>query len=147
MQKSGRKSGEMGRNVGMEIRGNEGAYQGYVGTGIGKTKSVPYASIQDKGGIVTARGKWLTIPFPGVKGTASQYDCFPLRTKRGNVILFEAKHNKRSTTLKPLFLLRKQVRIPASAWFTNVIIANYSTLDELMDPSEVYRVAEAMGSK
>lgn len=140
------KTGHLARNIGMVVTAGEDHYQVLVGTGVGSLQTVKYASIQDKGGTIRAKGKMLTIPFPGVKGRASNFDCFPLRTAKGNVILFEAKHNKRGTktTLKPLFLLRRQVTLPATEWFSRPMAIRKPALEVMMQPSSVYKVAEEM---
>jgi hypothetical protein len=146
MKKSGSGTSQLARNIGMQVVANGDSWDIRIGTGtwVGAPNDVVYANIQDKGGIIRAKGKWLTIPFPGVKGRASNFDCFPMKTKRGNMILFEAKQMKKYTQLKPLFLLRKQVIIPATGWFTTTLNIRKPALSVMMSPSAIYNAAESM---
>lgn len=77
---------------------------------------VPYARIQEYGGVVNAKpGGWLTVPLPaaldarGVARRARTYpNTFIQRSRRGNLLIFQ----KQGKEIVPLFVLRKQVRLP-----------------------------------
>jgi hypothetical protein len=121
---------EFDQRLGMKVNktGAESA-EILIGTGeyIGKPKVV-YAEIQERGGTIKpTKAKALAIPFPGVTGSTSQYRgrSFILPSLKGwNVgIIAMAKEGKRSTKIIPLFLLRKQVTLPARRWFSTPINA------------------------
>lgn len=77
---------------------------------------VPYARIQEFGGIINAKpGGWLTVPLPAaldarrVARRARTYpNTFIQRSRRGNLLIFQ----RRGKEIVPLFVLRKQVRLP-----------------------------------
>jgi hypothetical protein len=141
MQKSWNHTSQMSRGVGIDVQGVDDSFFGMVGTGVKGTKSVKYAMIQDKGGTVTAKGKYLTIPFKGVKGNARSFDnTFVSKSKAGNLIIFQ---NLGKGKIKPLFALKHSVTIPASNWFTGAIDTNKPLLDEMMKPENTFRYALA----
>lgn len=92
---------------------------------------LPYAALQQFGGIVKPRtAKWLALPFPGVHGRPRDYKgAFFRKSKKGNLIMFGqstrrgrtspqfrpkgANATKRTTGVFPLFLLKKSVHVPA----------------------------------
>lgn len=146
MKKSGpgRKTGALARGVSFIVRGTEDAgFELLVGTGLELKSQVVYARIQDEGGTITAkRTKYLTIPFPGVKGWARNYaDSFVIKSKAGNLIIArDAGHG-----IQPLFLLKKEVKLPATHWFTKVIQVKTPLLQAMMRPEDIYKIAEKMG--
>ncbi len=122
----GRKTGELARNIGMDVQGSTDNFTGLVGTGV-KTKSVVYARIQDQGGVT-----------------------HPTVTPKLRRFMFAKFHETGDEKFKWIALTKKQrldVRIPASYWFTSVIEKRTPLLNQAMQPAEVLRVAEAMGSK
>jgi len=151
MKKSGRKTGQLARNVGGETKSNsQGLVQTKVGTGVGGTGTVPYADIQDQGkyskaksGVIKARSKkYLTIPWPGVKGTAANFpNSFIIKSKKGNLIICESRGK---SGLRPLFTLKPQVTIPATNWFSGPLEKRLAVLKEMLGPSAVWPVAEKM---
>lgn len=148
MQKSGqgKKSSSMSRNIGFEVKGSPDNYYGIVGTGVNKKQSIKYAMIQDKGGTIRAKGKYLTIPAPGVKGSIRDYPGgFFMKTARGNLVYAMATGMKRYTKITYLFLLKKQVTLPATGWFSRVIVDRYQDLQDMMAPAAVLSEAEKMG--
>jgi len=140
MKGSGRKSGQLARAVGMKMAGNVLT----VGTNVQKQTDVKYARIQDEGGdIVPRTKKFLTVPFPGVKGRATDYkgQSFFITTKSGALLLC-MKSGKGK--LKPLFFLTKHVRIQPSHWFSRPMFEQLPELDRYMDPDFIYDVAQNM---
>jgi len=136
----GRKTGQLARAVGMKMAGNVLT----VGTNVQKQTDVKYAKIQDEGGdIVPRTKKFLTIPFPGVKGRATDYmgQSFFITSKAGNLLLC-MKSGKGG--LKPLFFLTKHVRIQPSYWFSRPMFEQLPELERYMDPDFIYQVAENM---
>jgi len=146
MQKSDRHTSQMQNNIADDIIDTNDGFYGIVGTGVKGTQTVKYARKQDVGGKIVAKGKYLTIPFPGVKGTARSQPgkTFFFKSRAGNLILARTQGKGK---LVPLFLLKKSVTIPASRWFTKVIDARRNLLTEMLKPANVLRVAEKMGGK
>jgi hypothetical protein len=150
MKGSGRKTGQLARSVGMKMAGNVLT----VGTNVQKQTDVKYAKIQDEGGdIVPRTKKFLTIPFPGVKGKATDYKgkSFFMKTKSGALILAMLTFGKSKGSsflggggIKPLFLLTKWVRIKPSHWFSRPMFEQMPALNQYMDPDFVYDVAANM---
>ena len=105
-------------------------------------KKVPYAKIQDKGGTIHAKGKKLTIPFPGVRGTAREQTgkIGWLKSKRGNTIMVQVTKGG----FKPLFTLVDSVTIPEARWFSSVIDKQEIALHRMMREKELLRVAERL---
>jgi len=119
-----------------------------IGTGgyVGKTPVV-YADIQERGGTIRPKGHpFLTIPLPGVKGVIANYpDGFFINSKKGN-LLYATTTGKRGK-LKPLFLLRRQVTLPARRWFSTPIAERRPELDRTMLPASVWATAQAMSNQ
>jgi hypothetical protein len=115
-----------------------------VGSGIFGTRPVKYARIQEKGGKVKpVKAKALTIPLPGVKGVAANYpDAFIIKSRAGNVLLVEKKGDR---GIRPLFVLKKEVTIPASHWLSQSIREMKPELIRSLKPREVVKVMERMG--
>jgi hypothetical protein len=117
-----------------------------LGTGraVGFSDSVVYARIQDEGGTVTARrAKALTIPFPGVKGSASQYrgNSFMIPGKGATVGIIFTRQGAGLNRLKPLFLLRRSVRLPARHWFSRPIQERLPQLEKDLSADGVWTAA------
>lgn len=109
-----------------------------IGSGIFGRKPVKYARIQEKGGKIKAKKKFLTIPLPGVKGTAANFpDAFIIKSKKGNLLIVE-KRGK--TGLKPLFALKKEVTIPARYWLSKSIKEMKPSLLSSLKPVEILKV-------
>ena len=137
-------TGNLWRSIGHKLRSTLSgkAHVLSVGTGIGTMKKVPYAKIQDKGGTIHAKGKKLTIPFPGVRGTAREQTgkIIWLKSKRGNTIMAK----KTGKGFKPLFTLVDSVTIPETRWFSDVIDRQEIVLHRMMREKELLRVAERL---
>lgn len=94
--------------------------------------NVPYARIQETGGTIRAKDKLLSIPLPraltkaGVlRNTAAELrakgNTFVQRSRAGNLLIFQRGKKKSRTSaaeLIPLFVLKREVVIPASHWAT-----------------------------
>lgn len=119
-----------------------------LGTGqaIGR-EPVVYAEIHERGGwIVPKKARALTIPFPGVKGVAANYraNSFIIKKQNGaNVGMIATVTGKRGK-LKPLFLLRKSVRLPARYWFSTPIAERIPFLTMMMSEEGVWARASQM---
>lgn len=153
------KSSQMGRNVGMVIKDQDGGFVGGLGTGIGGTQSVAYADIQDKGGLtrpeVTDKmRKFFWAMYFAEGGTASAKSGF--KTKRIGRKRGESNdefatrwlaRNDRMSKWKGLALTKRnvlEVYIPRSHWFTGPIERARGLLDVMMTPEEVMKTAEQM---
>ena len=115
-----------------------------IGSGIFGRKAVKYAGILEKGGTIRPRkAKMLTIPLPGIKGRAANYpDAFIIKSKKGNLLLVEKKGKK---GLRPLFVLKDEVRIPAKHWLSQSIKEMRPELLRSLKPSEIVKVMARMG--
>jgi hypothetical protein len=130
-------TGQLSRNTGMKLvefgQDNFGVVLG-TGPDVGLSE-VKYASIQEHGGTIKPlRAKWLTIPVGGTKGKAANYpDSFFIKSKSGNLLLVE-RRGKRGG-LHPLFVLKKEVKIPASHWLSDSIAEKIAELNAAFDPN------------
>jgi len=138
-------TGNLWRNIGHKLHSTLSgkAHVLQVGTGIGSIKKVPYARIQDEGGTIHAKGKKLTIPFPGVRGTAREQTgkIGWLKSKRGNTIMIKVTGKG---GFKPLFTLVDSVTIPETRWFSDVFDRQEPVLHRMMEERELLRVAERL---
>lgn len=142
LKKSGRGTGFLSNNVGMDVA-KDGS-EILLGTGV-KTQSVPYANIQDKGGdIVPVNAQYLTIPFPGVQGRAKNFkDAFVIKLKTGNLALVQSDGNG---GIIPLFTLVKRVHLQRTGWFSDILALALLSLREKMGESAVYARAETLAA-
>jgi len=139
--KKGVKSSQLARNIDFKIIEDEEGYHGEVGTGVGRAKNVVYAYIQDKGGTIRKKNKMLTIPLGDTKGTIANFpDGFFVKSKKGNV-LYCYRDGKQ---LKPLFLLKDEVNIPATLWFSSVMEKREPILKDMLKPENIFSEALKM---
>jgi phage gpG-like protein len=146
------RTGQLWRNIAFKlVESSEGTVGVAIGTGpdVG-TNPVAYASIHEHGGTITPKkGKYLTLPFPGVKGTVRNFgsfgkggDLFVITSKKGNKIIAMRRWKKvrggenyrQTQKFIPLFLLKKEVHIPARHWLSQTIDGQRMDLDRRMDP-------------
>ena len=135
--KGGVRTGQLRRNIKFKIRGSKTDIYLEIGSW-----GVKYARILERGGTIRPkRVQYLTIPFPGVKGRARNYrDAFVFKSRAGNLILAQ----RQGAGLKPLFILKKSVQIPAFEWLEKSIDQERSLLQRMMDKQELLRVAERL---
>jgi len=139
--KAGVKTSQLARNIDFVISENEDLIRAEVGTGIGKAKNVVYAYIQDKGGVIRKKNKMLTIPLGDTKGTIANFpNGFFVKSKKGNV-LYCYRDGKQ---LQPLFLLRDEVNIPATLWFSSVMEKREPVLKDMLKPENIFSEALKM---
>jgi hypothetical protein len=133
-----------------------------IGTGgyIGRAPVV-YAKIQDEGGTIKPKGHpYLTIPLPGVKGTIENFPGgFFFKSKKGNLLYSAPVRNRKASTsaimsrsgevnvLRPLFVLKRSVTLPARHWFTGPINQRRPILDATMTPDAVWLTATALADQ
>jgi phage gpG-like protein len=87
---------------------------------------VPYARIHETGGTIKARaGHYLTVPFPAAMPAAGMVyparsfkNTFVVRSRVGNLIIMQQKGKNK---VIPLFLLKKQVKIPKRQWASKAV--------------------------
>ena len=98
-------------NASGKLRMSIGSVREITSTSLTYGTAEKYAALQQFGGTVTPKkGKYLTLPFPGVTGSARQYEnVFFRKSKAGNLVMFQ----KVEKGLRPLFLLVKSVTIPS----------------------------------
>lgn len=142
---------ELDQRLGMKVtKTGSSSAEILVGTGnfIGRDEVV-YARIQEEGGwIFPKKAKALTIPFPGVKGVAANYrpNSFIIKKQNGaNVGMIAMLTGKRGK-LKPLFLLRRSVKLPPRFWFSRPIAEQTPELQQMMSSEGVWARAAQMGS-
>lgn len=136
------RSGHLKRNVGMNV----GEGQLDLGTKVGNTGEVVYARILERGGAIRAKkAKYLTIPFPGVKGLARNFpDSFVIKSKSGALLIVQKDGKGR---LKPLFLLKKEVKIPAFNWLSGSVADRRAELDRAVDEKNILNTAARMAER
>lgn len=134
------RTGNLWRSVGRRFQRSGDISMVTVGTNVsGKAYDVPYARIQDEGGWVVAKKRFLTIPLAGYKGVAANVPrdkAFFLRTASNNLLLCE-RTGKRAW--KARFMLVRSVKIPASHWFTQSILE--ADVAAAMQPDAVWAEA------
>jgi hypothetical protein len=123
----GKKSGQLARNVGMEVSVGEDVFQGAAGTGVGKTQSVQYARIQDHGGVTRPEVTDKMRKFAWARFYATKDDKWKWLAITNSRVL--------------------NIFIPRSQWFTRPWESTRPLLDEMMKPENSLRVAMNMGSK
>jgi hypothetical protein len=130
-----------------------------VGTNLKrKTASEKYAKIQDEGGTIRPKGHpYLAIPLRGIKDRPKDHpNAFLLETKKGNVLLVEKVWSKArgnspgwrgsgyKSGLRALFLLKTEVTLPATHWFSGTMRTMESLLPGYMDERQVLAEAKKM---
>ena len=142
----GRHNGNLFRNIDMATLERGEDLRIAVGTGVGGAKSVVYAEIQDRGGLIVKKDKRLTIPLGDTKGRIANYQGgFWITSRAGNVLYCQRIGKGPRAKIKPLFVLRDQVRLPATHWFSGPMRRQLEALDQTMSPDYVYMQAEVMG--
>lgn len=115
--------------------------QSIIGSGLFGRRTVKYARIQEEGGTIRPRqAKYLTVPFPGIKGRASNYqNTFVLKSKAGNLLIVQ-KQEKGG--FKPLFSLKSSVNIPASHFLSESINQMKPDLRKSLRPEVILRAMD-----
>jgi hypothetical protein len=120
-----------------------------IGTGgyVGKNEVV-YADIQERGGTIRPKGHpFLAIPMPGVKNPPRSYTNSFLAVSAGGQYMIAQTTGKTNKGFKVLFLLRRQVTLPARRWFSTPIAERRPELDRTMLPASVWATAQAMSNQ
>lgn len=133
-----RRTSELSRGIRQRVFIHGNVYRLEVGT-----TGVKYAWILEKGGTITPKRKqWLTVPIGRTQGWARNYPgAFIIKSKKGNLLIVEkAGKNK----LKPLFVLKKSVRIPAFHWLERSLKDRKGKLDNMLSKPRLYQVAQRM---
>jgi hypothetical protein len=122
----GKKTSQMGRNIGQSISTGADKWSILIGTGVGGKQSVKYALIQDQGGVT-----------------------HPKVTKKMRGWAWYMYKQWGEERYKWLALTKKSelnIVIPASQWFTSIIEKRKPELAAMMSPAAVLRVAEIVSS-
>jgi hypothetical protein len=141
------------RNVGYKAVESEGTHGIVIGTGpdVGK-REVKYASIHEHGGTIRPkRVKNLTIPLGSTKGTVAMHPealspkgrLNVMKTRTGKLIIFA----RTARGIKPLFLLKKEVRIPPRYWLSRSIGEMKTMLDMMIAPQQIIEDLFAGGER
>lgn len=144
------RTGQLRRSVAGKASSHGTIAESTVGSGIFGRKAVKYAKVLEKGSgylpggkIRPKRAKALTIPLPGVKGKASNYpNAFLIKSKAGNTLLVERRG---AEGIRPLFVLKKSVKIPAFHWLSDPIKEMTPDLKRSLRPAEIIKVMARMG--
>jgi len=137
-RKKGGKTAQLSRNIDFTLNLHGEKFDGAVGTGVGRAKNVVYAYVQDKGGTIRKKNKMLTIPLGDTKGYISYYpDGFFIRSKKGNVLYCQRK----GKNLVPLFVLKDEVEIPATNWFSSVMNRRRGEIEKMLSPENIFETA------
>lgn len=146
----GKKTGQLGRNVGMLTGVKDGKWTVAVGTGIGGTVSVPYARIQDLGGVTHPRvsdkmRKWAWFMYRKEAGVQAR----ALRKELPGLSRGKAKEAGRMAASMYLGIAltkkdRLTVHVPATNWFTGVVEGRKRDLAEAMRPEHIMKIAAGM---
>lgn len=131
------RSGRLRSSINIKAVGKSGdSFTGSLNVGTNLT----YAKILETGGTITPRnGQYLAIPLgalktkSGVSRGSSPRDfnnTFVKSSRSGNLIIFEKLSNK---SIRPLFLLKRSVRIPAFKYVSSSIQETKSKLSEVMN--------------
>jgi len=136
--KGGVRTGALRRSIKQKLSRIADGYKLEIGT-VGSK----YARILERGGTIRPRRKqYLTIPLPGVKGWARNYkNAFFIESRKGNLLLAQKKGKK---GLKPLFVLKKSVKIPAFRWLEKSMKDRKGKLDRMLNARQLYLVAKKM---
>lgn len=151
---SGRKSGQLARAVGMMMDGRTLT----VGTNVAREGDVKYAKIQDEGGTIRPKGHpYLAIPLKGIKDRPKDHpNAFVIETKKGNVLLVEEmwrgaggagkgwRGSGYKRGLRMLFLLKEEVTLPPTRWFSGTMRMMESLLPGYMDEKQILDEAAKM---
>ncbi len=137
------KTAHLWRSIGMTTKTEGSVNSVTIGSGVAGKKAPPYAGINEKGGTIRPKkAKALKVPLPGIKGVAANYpDAFIIKSKKGNTLLVESRGKK---GLRPLFVLKKSVKIPARHWLSQSKNEMKPDLQKLMRPQEIVKVMAAM---
>lgn len=122
------RSGRLRSSIGSIVTESGDTIIGIIGSGARQGDRVKYANIQETGGTVKAKNaKYLTIPLPAaltsagvLRQPARQWpNTFIMKSKNGNLLIMQ-KTGKKLSRLVALFVLKKQVTIPASRYMSSV---------------------------
>jgi hypothetical protein len=88
------------------------------------SRKIPYSKAQDRGALIVPKTRrFLTVPVnQSVKGRARQYsNTVVIKSRKGNLIIAQVKKRKKKSVIKPLFILKRQVRIKKTGFITDNI--------------------------
>lgn len=134
------RSGHLRRSISGRTFGGK-IVKAIIGSGIFGRRPVKYARIQEKGGTIRPKkAKYLTVPFPGIKGRAANYpNTFVLKSKAGNLLIVQRQGK---SGFKPLFSLKSKVTIPASHFLSESIDQMRPDLRRSLKPEAILRAMD-----
>jgi hypothetical protein len=110
-----------------------------------------YMSVQEEGAVIRPkRAKYLTVPTPyaldsrglPLRRSARGWDnTFISRSKKGNLIIFQ----KRGTGIIPLYVLKKEVRIPPRLGLTSIFNGSIAFIEDAIADSIEKSIDKALG--
>ena len=137
------RTGKLRRSVGHKVTRKGHKITIAVGSGIPPKQSVIYAKVQEKGsgylpgGVIRPKTKkYLTVPIGKTKGRAANFpNAFIIKSKKGNLLIVE----RSGSGIKPLFVLRKSVKIPPTKWLSIPFDQMTPKLFQMMSPAELLK--------
>lgn len=133
-----RRTGNLARSLRSDVDTTSSQVTGTVGV-----LKTPYAAILELGGTITGK-PWLTIPLSGVNRPSSAHPGgetgltarevidqggFFLKSKAGNLLIVQ--RNKKGN-ITPIFVLKRQVEIPAFGYLSKSFAQIKSKLDGIL---------------
>jgi len=136
--KGGTRTGQLGRSIKFVVNTFGNMFRLQIGS-----FGTKYAHMLEKGGTIRpVRKQYLTIPVPGVKGWARNYpNAFVIKSKKGNLLIVERQGKG---NLRPLFILKKSVRIPAFRWLEKSVQQKRSLLNQMLSKQTLLKIAERL---
>lgn len=121
--------GVLAKSISSKIINTVSGITGIIGSGVRSGKRLPYANIHETGGTIKAKNvKFLTIPIPGkrfLKGKRARDFKNTFVRKR---MIFQ-KYGK---GIRALFILKKQVKIPARHYMSITLRNNLNRSMNIM---------------
>lgn len=130
------RTGHLRNSIGSKIETKQGEIVGIVGSGVRTGKRVKYANIHETGGTIKPKtAKFLTVPLPAaltpagvLKKPAREWDNTFFAKSGENLFLMQKQGKK----VVPLFVLKKEVTIPASHYLAETVQERMATVVRIM---------------
>jgi len=129
------RTGRLRASIGSRINISREGISGVIGSGVRQGNRVVYANIHEIGGIITPKKvQWLTIPLAGaltpagdLRGGATSARDFANTFIARNIIF-----QRQGKNIIPLFVLKKQVKIPARKYLSRTLEQTQRRIMQIM---------------
>jgi hypothetical protein len=141
-----RRTGHLANSVGRVITRKGDLSTATIGTNVqGRTKDVPYARIQDEGGVIRPRNaRALAVPIAGTKGVPANFPNLFMVRRVGKPPLLVERTGKGAWRLR--FVLLQRVTIKPTGWWTTPWTEATDELGKLYLAENVFAVAARLGA-